>query len=361
MPIRIIYIIFIMLLLAISCMKDDEFWATDDVDLQPSSGGLFIINEGNFMYNNASLSYYDIENREVYNDIFFNKNALPLGDVALSMNIMDSLAYIVINNSGKINIIKTSSFEYTGKITGLVSPRYIHIINDKKAYVSDLYARAITIVNPLTLEVTGSINVSNNDSIYNQHSTEQMVQYGRYIFTNCWNNDNKILVIDSNTDQLVDSIEVLIQPRSMVIDRFNKIWVLTDGGYQGSPYGYEAPGLIKIDAELRTVEKIWRFNLEDSPSKMELNGGRDTLYFINGHIYRHPVYSENEPEVFIESTFIGSTGGFYSLGIDPNTSEIYVADAIDYVQRGLVYRFRHNGTAVDTFRVGIIPSSFCFN
>ncbi|MDZ7737850.1 MAG: YncE family protein [Bacteroidales bacterium] len=284
------YILLIILLALSSCMKDDELWDRDTESISGSPGGLFIVNEGNFMYNNASLSYYDTESRKVYNDIFFNTNGLPLGDVASSMTIKDGLAWIVLNNSGKINIMNTSSFEYTGKVTGLTSPRHIHFISDSKAYVSDLYAQAITIVDPRSKEISGYIDVSNNASPYGQHPTEQMVSYGRYVFVSCWSYDNKILVIDSNTDKLIDSIEVLIQPRSMVIDRFSKIWVLSDGGYEGSPYGYEAPGLIKIDAELRTVEQVWRFETGDNPASLALNGGSDTLFYINRHVYRMPVH-----------------------------------------------------------------------
>jgi len=360
MPARILYFIFVLSLISASCMKDNELWAPGDISIHESTKGLFIVNEGNFMYNNASLSYYDIETKEVYNDIFFHTNGLPLGDIATSMTINDSLGYIVVNNSGKINIININTFEYRGKITGLTSPRNIHLINDEKAYVSDLYSSSITIIDPLAQEIKGAIDISNNESPFFQHTTEEMISYGRYVFSNCWSFDNKILVIDSNTDELVDSIEVLIQPRSMAIDRFGKIWVLTDGGFQGSPYGYEAPGLIRIDPEFRMVEKIWRFDLGDYPGSLKLNGNRDTIYFINRHVYRHPVFSEEDPEIFIESTYQGFMGGFYGLGVDPERSDIYISDAIDYTQRGLVYRYNANGEAIDTFRVGIIPSSFCF-
>ncbi len=342
-------------------MKDDELWQKRTPPEIKSFDGIFIINEGNFMYNNASLSYYDIENREVFNDVFYDVNGHPLGDVALSSVIRDSLLFVVMNNSGKIIILDADDFSYKGKITGLTSPRYIHFINDEKAYVTDLYAQAITVVNPTTCEVTGHILVHNRASSFNQHPTEQMVAIGEKIFVNCWSFDNKILVIDSNTDEVIDSLEVAKQPNSMVVDKFNRLWVLSDGGYTGTPYGEVQPALTCIETNTLSIINVIEMDADDSPTKLSINGAGDTLYFLNNDLYRMSVLGMENPEVFIESPYShGYVGGFYGLSIDPSTSEIYIADGINFSQPGVVYRYTAEAAAIDTFMVGVIPGAFCF-
>lgn len=359
--IKCILVITTCFVVFIGCMDDAAIWDVDKPEYPVSARGVFVVNEGNFMYGNASLSYYDIDSMQVYNDVFYHTNAMPLGDVAQSMVIRDSLGYVVVNNSGKIVVFNVHTFEYVNKISELVSPRYIHFINDTKAYVSDLYARAITIINPYTFEITGVINVNNPASVYYQHSTEQMVQFERYVFVSCWSFDNHILVIDTETDQWIDIIEVLAQPNSMVIDKHGKIWVLSDGGFPGSPFAHEDPGLTRIDAASREIEKVYRFNLGNRPLGLSINGNGDTLFFINKHIYHHPVSSHNNPLVFIESPYPDDyAGGFSALAVNPYNSDVYVGDAIDYMQHGNVFRYSAKGLPLDTIRVGIIPGAFAF-
>jgi len=325
---------------------------------------VIILNEGNFMYGNSSLSYYDASSRQVWNDVFYNQTGSPLGDVAYSATYHDGLLYVVVNNSGKIMILNMGkypsleAFEFTSKITGLTSPRYMYFLSDTRAYVSDLYAKSISIVDPGIPAVTGHIDVDNHSGEFYQHPTEQFIRWKEDLFTNCYSYDNKILVLNPEKDVVIDSITVLKQPSSMVLDRNGKIWVMCDGGYEGSAYGDEQPGLVRIDALTRTVEKVFPFAMGSRPSGLHINSGGDTLYYINGDVWRMPVGSGDLPsDPFIDG---GRNHVFYSIGVDPATSEVYVSDAIDNVQPGVVYRYTPAGLPNDTFRVGIIPGAFCF-
>jgi len=48
------------------------------------------------------------------------------------------------------------------------------------------------------------------------------------------------------------------------------------------------------------------------------------------------------------------------LTVDPKNGDVYVADAIDYQQDGIVYRYTKEGKLIDQFYVGIIPGAFCW-
>lgn len=352
-----LFYIFCLSLLA-SCM---DYGARGLESLNLPGKGVFIMNEGNFQYGNASLSYYNPETREVQQEVFVRANGIPLGDVAQSMVIRGNLGYVVVNNSGVVFAIDVNTFEVKGWIKGLTSPRYIHFLSDEKAYITDLYAKAITVVNPKTFQIIKRINVDNHSREFYQHPTEQMVQYKNFVFTNCWSYDDKILVIDSNTDEVVDSIMVCKQPVALVLDKNNQIWTVNDGGYKGSPYGQVIPGLYKIDAETRQVVDSIKFNSGDYAREICLNKTGDTLYYINKSVYRLPVDAPQPLEMSLEKFYDNKEGTFiYGLAVDPETSEVYIADAIDYVQSGIVYRFTAGGQPVDTFRVGITPGAFCF-
>ena len=318
-----------------------------DNDLPGSfNPGVFIINEGNFGGGNGSVSYLDLTESKMYNHIFLEINDRSLGDIPQSMFIMDSLGFIVINNSAKIEVINMDDFRSVNSVSGFSSPRHFLPVSDSIAYVSDMFSGSISVVNLDNYIITKTIETG--------MSTEQMMKIGDEVFVANWMSGNKILVINPILGEIIDSIEVIIEPNSMVLDKNNKLWVLCSGGYLNE----EMPGILRINPATREKEETFRFSvLESSPSHLCINGLGDTLYFLNNGIFQMPVTDTEIPsEPLVQTEKL-----FYSIGIDPENGTIYAADAVDYQQKGKVFRYLPDAALKDSFDVDIIPGSFVFN
>ena len=231
-----------------------------------------------------------------------------------------------------------------GAIIGLTSPRYFLGISNSKAYVSDLYSDVISVVNPSTLQITGTIPVSD--------WTEQMILHDQEAYVTQKGN-NQVLVIDVNTNIIIDSIMVGREPNSLVIDVFGNLWVLCSGGVNEA-----LPELVQINTSTHSVMNSFLFNsISESPNSLGIDGSGTNLYYLNSSLFKHSISAT----ALINSPFISSGNSvYYGFGINPYNNEIYLADAIDYVQAGKVYRYDISATLIDSFAVGIIPQDFTF-
>ena len=155
-------------------------YGNEDEKINIPASGLVICNEGNFQYGNATLSFYNPASGEVENELFYRANGFRLGDVAQSVTLFDDRLWVVVNNSHVIFALNSTSFTETGRITGLTSPRYIHFVDSRKAYVSQLWDNRLAIVDPKRYEVTGYIAVPSMNT--STGSTEQMVHLGSYVY-----------------------------------------------------------------------------------------------------------------------------------------------------------------------------------
>lgn len=333
-------------LLLISCVKDKP----NDI-LQPevsigSGPKVYITAEGNFGSNNAAVSLYDIATGNVVNDIYKtqNNNAV-LGDVCQSMNKINNKYYVVVNNSGKIAVINPYDFKLITNITGLQSPRFILQVNFYKAYVSDLYANAISVIDLNSNAKTGSIPCNG--------WTEQMVTIYNKAFVTAYNS-HYAYVINTITDQITDSIHTGKHAGSIVLDKNSKIWVLSGGESSNNIAGT----LMRIDPITLNIEASLQFPLNDSPSNLCMNAAKDTLYFLNKGVYRMAINSSSLPG----SAFIAGSAAtiFYGLAVSDKDHNVYVSDAIDYNQKSSILVYSPNGQMRTSFKAGVNASGFYF-
>lgn len=318
--------------------------------------GYFVTNEGNFGTGNGSISFVS-DNGTVENNIFEKANNFLLGDVVQSMNIINNQAYIVVNNSSKIEVASIDSLKYVTTIDDLVSPRYISKVSENKAYVSDWGINGIQVIDLITNSVVSSITCGNGP--------EGMAVSGDNVYvcnSGGWGLDNKVTVINSLTDVVETELIVGDKPKSAVVDLNGDVWVLATGNTEYDAnwniVGHSAGKLIKINGTTAQIDKIFTFSdSTEHPTNLIINESRDILYFSNG------AWSKSVFEFQINANELPTNPlinkNFY--GMSCNDGYIYGTDAVDFSQEGWSYRYTSSGLIVDSVQVGIIPGGYCFN
>ncbi|MDI1232869.1 MAG: hypothetical protein PSX81_01155 [bacterium] len=335
--------IFVLTLLSFTACKKDKP-STANTIFNSNASGVFISNEGTFQFGNADLGFYNPNDQSYADELFKSANKRPLGDICQSFYFINNKLYIVVNNSDKIEIVNPNSFASIGTITGLGSPRYFLPVSIQKAYVTDYNSNSISVIDLNTNKVTNKIKC--------QGWTEELYLTHGKVYV-CNKSSRYLYIINPSNDQIQDSIKIGYGANSIKLDKFDRLWVLANGDNNT-----ELATLQTINTNSDSVITTFTFkNKDEQPWRLKINGSNDTLYYLNSGLYQLPISANqlNSTPLIPENKTI-----FYGLGIDPSASTIYVSDAIDFVQKGVVYRYQPNGILINSFKAGISPNDFYF-
>ena len=268
------------------------------------------------------------------------------------MGFHDDQAYIVVNNSNKIEVVNRYTFESIASITeGLNNPRYFmssgsngYVTNwgdpfddtDDFVAVIDLSTNTVTSMIPVAFGPEKLI-MANND-LYVAHQGG----YGQ---------NNILSVIDISANILESTIEVGDVPNSMVVLN-NDIWVLCGGNPEFT--GNESNGkLVKITTSDNTVVQVFDFLATNHPKSLSIDG-TNLIYNLNGEVFSKEITSSSLPT---SSIFAGS---FYAMTI--NDGKLYATDAGDFASNGTLKIIDlSTNSEIITIATGIIPGGVYFN
>lgn len=326
-----------------SCVKDKPVASSGSALPLSTSKKVYVINEGNFGTGNASVSLYDPGTGNVIENVYQSVNAAAVGDVAQSMGFSNGHFYLVVNNSGKI-VVCDEKFKKSGQINGLTSPRYFQPISNQKAYVSDFKSNAISVIDLNQNLKVGEIACAG--------WTEQMQMIYNKVFV-CNVKRNYVYVLNTLSDTKTDSVFVGANAYCLQLDRNDRLWVLSSGD---ATKNIKAR-LSRINVLNLQVELYHEFGLGDTPGNLCLNKGKDTLFFLNKHIYSMGIDASALPA---QELVNAGTKNFYGLGIHPTTFQIYAADALDYTQKSNIYIYNSKGNQLSFFKAGINSNGFYF-
>ena len=336
----------ISLLLLMSCEKDilgpQQEGLVDEYTSSPNAE-VFVLNEGNFGWGNASIDVYNKLDHTLQSGVFKAVNGFGLGDVAQSIQLINDSYWISMNNSGKVYVLDTASLELVNTISGLNSPRYTCLANSK-IYISDLYANKVWVHHLSSASAISSVNVGG--------WTEHMLALSNDILA-VMPDSGSIQVIDAATDQIKQTIKLSKGVGKLRVDQNGFIWALCSGGSN-----QEIPRLYKIDPSGYTIADEWTFPISDSPSLLCINGSGDRLYYYNDGIFEFPISSASLPTATAYHT---GSKIIYGLDVDPDNGDIYVSDVKDYVQKSEITRLSSSFQVIDQFEAGIITNGFLFD
>lgn len=341
--------------LFVSCSSDDNN------DSKPSGAydnGVIILNQGNFLKGNASISF--LSNSFVTENNIFSavNNGALLGDTGQDIGFNGDLAYIVLNVSNKIEIVNRYTFVKVATInSGLDNPRYIAFHNGK-AYVTnwgdgniktDDY---IAIVDLKTNAVTGTIPVAEGpEKIIEENGKLYVAHAGGFGY------GNTITVIKTANNTIETTIAVGDVPNSIETEN-GKLYVLTSGKSEFS--GSESAGKFHIiSLNDNKVTTTLDFAGLTHPSNLVIEDNK-IYYTVNSDVYIMGLAPTALPTAFLFSTTAqGVENGINCFAVENN--KIYVGDALKFNSNGNVYVYSLQGALQHSTTVGLIPAGFYFN
>lgn len=332
--------------------------------------GMFVLNEGNMGSNKCTLDFLDFRSGFYTRNIYPERNpevVKELGDVGNDLQVYGNRLYAVINCSHYVEVMDVRTAQHIGSVN-VTNCRYIVFAGDK-AYVSsyagpvqiDSNARPGKIVefDVNTLQITREVVVGYQpEEMVIKDGLLYVANSGGYRFPNY---DRTVSVVDLGTFEVVNTIDVAINLHRMKLAPDGLIYVSSRGDYYGTK-----SDVFVIDPEAQRV--VGRLGV--AASEMCMDG--DELYLISvewsyvsgKNEIRYTLYDTRKREILPRNFITDGTEKDisipYGLGVNPETKEIFVSDATNYVTPGYLYCFSPEGKLKWKVRTGDIPAHFAF-
>lgn len=369
-----------MTLFLAGCRHDElvvptEYDIINDVpDPDTSIRGFYLVNEGNMGSNKCTLDYFDYFTGLYARNFYAERNPnviKELGDVGNDIGIYGSKLYVVVNCSHKVEVLDSRTGSRLGQVD-IPNCRYVRFYRGK-AYVSsyvgpvlidpDAPKGAVYEVDTTSLKVTRKVSVG--------YQPEEMEIVDDYMYVansggyRVPNYDNTVSVIQMVDFKQVQQIPVGINLHRLKKDRYNKLWVTSRGDYQSRP-----SRMYVMDKRRGYNQMIVTDTLPFGVSNMSIRG--DSLYFYstewNNYTQSNTItygIVDVRTKQLVSNNFI--TDGTekeitipYGIAVHPETGDILVTDAKNYVSSGTLYCFDRLGRKKWSVRTGDIPAHITF-
>lgn len=342
----------------VSCDDSDEPKGGDGGD--DVANYAYILCEGAWGSNNATISYYPLYEGGLVSDIYYEINKAKLGDLANDMIEYDDCVYVLLNGSKYVarldaNALEKARYNFSAEEG---TPRYMDA-DDGYLYVTQ-HGGKVSKLNASTLKLEAEFKGGDNlegivaeDGRLYVSNGFKVDGSGNYVY------NKEVLVLDATTMKQVGTIAVVENP-DRIYEINDKIYVISKGNYADVQ-----PALQVIDTKNLTAKAITSAEKVTEGNNGLIYGVR-SAYDANWNLqnefftYNPNTGAVNEKTFLQDAPSDFSTIAIYMLVVDDDSGDIYVGTS-DYVTTGTIYRFDKNGKLKTSFDAGgINPKAMIF-
>ena len=332
--------------LSTSCKDEPEEKKVTETDYD-----VWIVNEGQWQHNNASMTAFNSLTQAVNPDFFAACNSRSLGDVANDVIVYGGKAYIAVNLSSTVEIVRTSDGKSLRQLSFFdgetaCQPRRL-CAGDGKVFVC-CYDGSVHRIDTATLTVEASGTAgSNPDGICLSGGKLYVSNSGGLNYPVY---DSTLSVMDALSLKVLKTIDVRCNPSRALSDACGHIWVMSSGNYT------DIFGCMQcIDAASDSVVAVF----EESPADFDVCGSMVYLlcYGNKGGVVRTIDAVNMKMEKLFETD---APKAIYAISCRPSDRSIWITDALDYTSKGDVYAFDSQGQQKHVFEAGICPKRVVF-
>lgn len=324
---------------------DDDNWNNNAAVTLPEDR-IFILNEGSWGMNNATLTFYNARTGETVPDIYYAQNGTNLGDTGQDLITYDGDLYVVMNGSSYIVRLSGAGVELAryAFTEEQGQPRYA-VAEDGKVYVT-LYSGNVARLDAKTLAFEKMVAVGNNP--------EQIVEEdGKlYCVNSGWGYDNRLSIIDLKRFETAEHMEVFSNPQR-IIECDDQLFIQGYGAAYPDPYTYP---VVKFDPATKSLTEIGQGTHMAAYGHTLYVAYCATADWVNYtttyYTYDTRTGKVNNASFLKDAPAEVTTGNIYMLEVNPENGDIYVGVTHYTAGNGDIYRFKADGTYVGSFESG---------
>lgn len=346
---------------------------TGVTDGNPSSmyRGFYLLCEGNMGSNKCTLDYLDLQTGFYRKNIYAEENpgvVMELGDVGNDIQIYGEKLYAVVNCSHFVEVMNKGNAHHVASVQ-IPNCRYV-AFHGRYAYVSS-YAGPILMNKNARLGYVAKIDTATLqvvDTCVVGYQPEEMAVVGNKLYVansggyRAPRYDRTLSVIDLKSFKEVNKIDVGINLHRVKVDRQGKIWVSSRGDYyknHSALYVVDPVGECVVDSLNISVTDMCldEDHLFAIASEYSYIAGKDKgASYVRVNTRDCSV----ETQMFISDGTEKQIKKPYGISLNPQTKEILVTDAKDFVSPGTLYCFTKDGRKKWSVQTGDIPAHFVF-